>query len=80
VISCVGDRSGGEFVDPATPDLNTAAALWEPDPQRWAELACAIAGRNLTRDEWSYTLPGHDAALTADDHLEGLAGCDGEGR
>lgn len=56
----------GEFVDPATPDANTAAILWELDPQRWAELACEIAGRNLTGDEWSYYLPRHDFRTTCE--------------
>jgi WD40 repeat protein len=56
----------GEFVDPATPDASTTAILWELDPQRWAELACEIAGRNLTSDEWSSYLPGHDVRTTCE--------------
>ena len=28
-------------------------AMWNLDPQRWVTAACAIAGRNLTRDEWT---------------------------
>ena len=26
--------------------------LWSLDPERWIEAACALAGRNLTPDEW----------------------------
>ena len=26
--------------------------VWEVDPDRWVELACAVAGRTLSRDEW----------------------------
>lgn len=26
--------------------------LWSLDPERWVEAACALAGRNLTPDEW----------------------------
>ena len=37
-----------EFVVSNTP-VDTAPILWELDPERWAELACEIAGRNLTR-------------------------------
>jgi WD40 repeat protein len=56
----------GQFVDPNDPDVATAAVLWELDPKRWAELACEIAGRNLTKDEWSYYLPGRDSHATCD--------------
>jgi WD40 repeat protein len=42
----------------ATPD--SAAVLWDLDPERWEELACRIAGRNLTRAEWNQYLPGRD--------------------
>ena len=27
--------------------------VWEVDPDRWVEIACELAGRTLTRDEWS---------------------------
>ena len=37
----------GEFVVSSSPD-DTAPILWELDPERWAALACEIAGRNLT--------------------------------
>jgi len=32
--------------------------LWHIDPAWWRARACAIAGRNLTQDEWSRNLPG----------------------
>ena len=31
----------------------SGVALWDLDPTHWVEAACRIAGRNLTRDEWS---------------------------
>jgi WD40 repeat protein len=33
------------------------AMLWDVDPAVWPERACAIAGRNLTREEWKLYLP-----------------------
>jgi WD40 repeat protein len=52
-----------EFVVSDSP-VDTAPILWELDPERWAELACEIAGRNLTRDEWADYLPGRDYRTT----------------
>ena len=52
-----------EFVVSDSP-VDTAPILWELDPERWAELACEIAGRNLTRDEWADYLPGRDYHTT----------------
>jgi WD40 repeat protein len=37
--------------------LETVAMLWDVDPAVWRRRACAIAGRNLTREEWSLYLP-----------------------
>ena len=31
---------------------------WNLDLGSWSDLACAAAGRNLTREEWSRNLPG----------------------
>ena len=31
--------------------------LWDVDPAVWRRRACAIAGRNLTREEWKLYLP-----------------------
>ena len=32
--------------------------IWDVDPASWAERACALANRTLTRDEWETFLPG----------------------
>jgi DNA-binding SARP family transcriptional activator/WD40 repeat protein len=36
--------------------------LWDAHPQSWAERACAVAGRTLTRAEWQDALPDRDYA------------------
>jgi WD40 repeat protein len=36
------------------------ALVWDVDPERWKRQACAVAGRNLTRDEWDEFLPDRD--------------------
>jgi WD40 repeat protein len=36
---------------------NGRAFAWNVDVQHWEDLACRIAGRNLTRAEWSEHLP-----------------------
>jgi DNA-binding SARP family transcriptional activator/WD40 repeat protein len=36
------------------------AVLWDLDPENWEQLACHMAGRNLTRAEWNEYLPGRD--------------------
>ena len=30
-----------------------AVTIWDLDPEHWVTAACAIAGRNLTREEWT---------------------------
>ena len=37
---------------------NGGALVWDVDPDRWKERACAVVGRPLTRDEWEDLLPG----------------------
>ena len=37
------------------------------DPQVWLDRACAVAGRDLTRDEWSSYLPGREYEQTCTD-------------
>ena len=36
------------------------AAKWPTDPRRWQRYACQVAGRELTRAEWSEVLPDRD--------------------
>jgi WD40 repeat protein len=49
------------FVDDGTHlvtlDDNGRGALWDVRPQSWARRACQVAGRTLTRAEWSDALP-----------------------
>jgi hypothetical protein len=37
---------------------NGEGAVWDVDPESWAERACRIANRTLTREEWEEFLPG----------------------
>jgi len=32
---------------------------WPSDLHAWERHACAVAGRNLTREEWAHLIPGH---------------------
>jgi WD40 repeat protein len=41
----------------AVAGVPTRAMLWDADPVVWRERACAIAGRNLHREEWKLYLP-----------------------
>ena len=42
---------------------NTGQAYrWDVRPSAWAQRACAVAGRTLTRAEWNDALPGRDYA------------------
>ncbi len=41
----------------AVAGVGTRAMLWDVDPAVWRRRACAIAGRNLTREEWKLYLP-----------------------
>ena len=36
------------------------AERWEVDPDAWSEYACRVAGRELTRAEWSEFVPDQD--------------------
>jgi WD40 repeat protein len=38
------------------------AFTWSTSPAAWEQRACAIAGRNLTRQEWAQFVPGQDYA------------------
>lgn len=41
----------------ATDSSDNSIILWDVDVQSWAQRACAIAGRDLTRAEWAASLP-----------------------
>jgi WD40 repeat protein/class 3 adenylate cyclase len=41
----------------AVAGVETFAMLWSTDPAVWRERACAVVGRNLTREEWNLYLP-----------------------
>ena len=36
------------------------AFTWPASPATWERRACAIAGRNLTRQEWAQFIPGQN--------------------
>jgi WD40 repeat protein len=41
----------------AVAGVDTRQMLWDVDPAVWRRRACAIVGRNLTREEWKLYLP-----------------------
>jgi WD40 repeat protein/class 3 adenylate cyclase len=41
----------------AVAGVETLPMLWDVDPPVWRQRACAIAGRNLSREEWKLYLP-----------------------
>lgn len=41
----------------AVAGVETRAMLWDVDPAVWRRRACAIVGRNLSREEWNLYLP-----------------------
>jgi WD40 repeat protein len=41
----------------ATSGVDAHGMLWDVDPVVWRRRACAIAGRNLSREEWRLYLP-----------------------
>ena len=45
----------------AVAGVDGCAMLWDIDPAVWRQRACAIAGRNLTREEWDALPAGGDA-------------------
>jgi WD40 repeat protein len=48
------DPSGNHLI--ALHDSGTAL-VWNLDPDRWKQQACAVVGRSLTREEWKELLP-----------------------
>jgi WD40 repeat protein len=58
------DRPGGyRFASGSTSPAGTPM-VWDVDPAHWNAMACRIAGRNLTRAEWSHYLPGRPYQAT----------------
>jgi DNA-binding SARP family transcriptional activator/WD40 repeat protein len=57
----VVDPAGGRFAEEVAWERRQPVSLnplvWDTDPARWVQDACAIAGRNLTRAEWQEYLP-----------------------
>jgi len=51
----------------ATASPDGTIRIWAMDPLKWIELACAVATRNMTVDEWS-SLPGSESYVR---HCEG---------
>ena len=43
------------------------AHRWDARPSAWAQRACAVAGRTLTRAEWNDALPGRDVRARVHD-------------
>ena len=41
----------------ATSGVDPRGMLWDIDPAVWRQRACSIAGRNLSREEWTLYLP-----------------------
>jgi hypothetical protein len=60
-VQKAGDAGVAAF-DPTGHTLATAfqdgtVLLWDVDPTSWRKRACALAGRDLTRQEWEDFLP-----------------------
>jgi WD40 repeat protein len=45
----------------AVAGVETLGMLWDVDPAVWRQRACAIVGRNLSREEWNLYLPSGTA-------------------
>jgi hypothetical protein len=52
------DRAGGSRVLTSTTVPSGTDMVLDLDPSDWQSVACSIAGRNLTQDEWKQYLPG----------------------
>jgi WD40 repeat protein/tRNA A-37 threonylcarbamoyl transferase component Bud32 len=48
----------------AVAGVGSRAMLWDVDAVAWRRRGCAIAGRNLTREEWGLYLPGMRYRMT----------------
>jgi hypothetical protein len=59
----VGVDGAGSY---ASLDGGDGTIIWNLDPAVWREAACAAAGRNMTRDEWSRTMSGESYGPTCE--------------
>jgi WD40 repeat protein len=41
----------------AVAGVESLAMIWDVDPAVWRQRACALVGRNLTREEWKLYVP-----------------------
>ena len=48
----------------ATGSFDTTVRLWRMNPDDLEAVACRVAGRNLTQDEWAQYLRGEKYRLT----------------
>ncbi|MGH2592519.1 MAG: WD40 repeat domain-containing protein, partial [Anaerolineae bacterium] len=55
----------------ATGSEDNTARLWNMRLDELMELACNLAGRNLTRAEWRQYFPGEEYRKTCEQWLEG---------
>jgi DNA-binding SARP family transcriptional activator/WD40 repeat protein len=67
-----GQPVSAAFVDRGTELVtlhdNGRGYVWSVQPQSWAQRACVIAGRTLTRTEWQDALPERDYAPACAQH------------
>jgi WD40 repeat protein len=66
------DRPGGYRFASGTTSLIGTPMVWDTDPAHWVDIACRIAGRNLTRAEWTQYLPGRPYQATCPNWPVGL--------
>jgi WD40 repeat protein len=84
LASIAADTS--EFVRPTILDDGHTAMLtaldgtvhtWDTRPEGWIEAACAIAGRNLTEDEWRDAFGDRPYRLTCPEQAAPASAADG---
>jgi WD40 repeat protein len=54
----VGISISADGAHMATASLDGSLIFWDLRPSSWAAKACALAGRNLTQDEWTQFVGG----------------------
>jgi WD40 repeat protein len=58
------DRPGGFRLVSSTSTNVGTDMVWDFNPADWPMIACRLAGRNLTQDEWKQYLPGRPYEVT----------------